>query len=65
MKLMTCDLCDEAFAAETFDDWMELVMPHYMAEHGAVMAANKDKPKEEREKWIEDNKERFDAATTL
>jgi len=30
MKLLSCDLCDEAFAAETFEDWMQLMMPHYM-----------------------------------
>lgn len=62
MKLLACDLCDEAFAAETFEDWMQLMMPHYMAEHSEVMDANKDKPKDEHLAWMKENRARFDAA---
>ncbi len=62
MKLLSCDLCDEAFAADTFEEWMQLVMPHYMAEHAEVMQSNKDKSKEEQEAWMTENRARFDAA---
>lgn len=62
MKLLSCDLCDEAFAAETFEEWMQFMMPHYMAEHASYMEAGKDKPKEEQAKWMADNRARFDAA---
>lgn len=62
MKLLACDLCDEAFAAETFEDWMALMLPHYLAEHAEVMQSNKDVSKEEQEAWMTDNRARFDAA---
>lgn len=62
MKLLSCDLCDEAFTAETFDDWMQLMMPHYMVEHAEVMQANKGKSKEDAAAWMSENKARFDAA---
>lgn len=62
MKLLSCDLCNEAFAAETFEDWMKLMMPHYMANHADFMKASKDKPKEEQKLWMAENKARFDAA---
>lgn len=62
MKLLSCDLCDEAFAAETFEDWMQLMMPHYMAKHTSFMEASKDKPKEEQQAWMVENRARFDAA---
>lgn len=62
MKLLSCDLCDEAFAADTFEEWMQLMMPHYMAEHAEVMEASKDKSKEEQEAWMTENRARFDAA---
>jgi len=62
MKTLSCDLCDEAFAAETFEDWMQLMMPHYMSAHADFMEANKDKPKEEQQRWMTENRARFDEA---
>lgn len=62
MKILPCDLCDQAFPAETFEEWMQAMMPHYMTEHAAVMEANKNKTKEEHDKWMEVNQARFDAA---
>ena len=62
MKTLSCDICETAFTAQTFEDWMEQMKPHYMAEHADFMEANKDKPPEEGMKWMAENKARFDAA---
>lgn len=62
MKILACDLCIDAFAAETFEEWVELLKPHYMEVHEDVMEANKDKTKEEQQAWMEVNRARFDAA---
>lgn len=62
MKAVTCDLCDKAFDAETFEDWLEQMKPHYMAEHADFMKASKDKSKEEGMKWMEEARKRFNEA---
>jgi hypothetical protein len=61
MKTLSCDLCDVTADGETFEDWMKALYPHYMEAHADVMndPANGE---EEREKWMADNKARFDAA---
>lgn len=62
MKILSCDLCDAEFSAETFQEWMQLMMPHYMSVHADVMEANKNKTKEDGAKWMAENQIRFDAA---
>ena len=65
MKSMTCDLCEHVAQAETFEDWMKALMPHYMEAHADLMAAMGQKPKEAQEegraKWMTENNARFDA----
>ncbi len=61
MKTLSCDLCDADFTAETFEDWMAQMMPHYKNDHADVMEANKNKTKEEGMKWMAENRARFDS----
>ncbi|PLX21253.1 hypothetical protein C0584_03165 [Candidatus Parcubacteria bacterium] len=64
MKTLKCDLCDHEVRAETFEDWMELLKPHCSKEHSEFMNMQAKKPKEEQmaeiQKWMNDNKKRFD-----
>lgn len=61
MKILKCDLCDYEAEGDTFEDWMRALMPHYMDAHADVM---KDPAKgaEEKERWMAENRARFDAA---
>lgn len=59
MKTLKCDLCDTTADGETFEDWMTALRPHYMESHADVMSTHN---KEDMEKWMVDNKARFDAA---
>lgn len=61
MKALSCDLCDFEAQGETFEDWMKALRPHYMEAHSDVMNDPKNGP-EEMQKWMADNKARFDAA---
>ncbi|WP_017930712.1 hypothetical protein [Robiginitomaculum antarcticum] len=61
MKTLTCDLCDHKASAETFDDWMQKLMPHYKTAHSDVMN-DSSKTKEDGMRWMAENKARFDAA---
>ncbi len=63
MKLLACDICNEAFPAETFEDWLQLMMPHYKEVHADIMEANKDNSKENQEEWMAKNRARFEAAS--
>jgi len=66
MKTLKCDLCDHQAQGKTFEEWMQALMPHYMEAHADFMQAQSGKSKEEqdkeREKWMAENKARFDAA---
>lgn len=59
MKTLKCDLCDTVAQGETFEQWMNALMPHYMQAHADVM---KTSTKEEQAKWMEENKARFEVA---
>ena len=59
MKTLSCDMCDKAFSAETFDEWFELMKGHYMSDHADMMASNANKSKEEGMKWMADMKANF------
>lgn len=66
MKTLKCDLCDHKETAETFEEWMNKLKPHYANTHAEVMKGKSgltDKEKqEEMMKWMGENKARFDAA---
>jgi predicted small metal-binding protein len=61
MKTLKCDLCEHEAQGETFEEWMETLKPHYSEAHPEVMA-DPSKTKEDMEKWVAENKVRFDAA---
>ena len=60
MKSLKCDLCEVTAEGETFEEWMKALMPHYMKDHADVMNDPKN-GKEEQQKWMADNKARFEA----
>ncbi len=61
MKTLKCDLCDTTVQGETFEQWMQNLMPHYMQEHADIMN-DANKTKEDQQKWMIDNKTRFEKA---
>jgi hypothetical protein len=60
MKTLKCDLCDATAEGETFEEWMKALHPHYMEVHADVMK-DSSKTEADREKWMVENKARFDA----
>ncbi len=61
MKTLKCDLCEVTVEGETFEAWMEALKPHYFVAHADVMK-DPSKTKEDMEKWMVENKARFEAA---
>lgn len=61
MKTLKCDLCDHEVQGETFEAWMEALKPHYFTVHADVMK-DSSKTQEDMEKWMAENKARFEAA---
>jgi len=61
MKTLKCDLCDVTAAGETFEEWMKALYPHYAEAHPDVMN-DPNKTEEDRQKWMVENKVRFEAA---
>lgn len=66
MKSLTCDLCEYEVQAETFEEWMEAMKPHYAQVHGDFMKQMSEKPREEQmaqmQKWMTEARARFEAA---
>jgi hypothetical protein len=66
MKTLKCDLCKVTAKGETFEEWMKALMPHYMEAHADVMGKTHKMSKEDQmkhqQKWMAENKARFDAA---
>ena len=62
MRKLKCDLCNEIAYGETFEDWMKALQPHYMEAHAEVMKQGNEG---NREKWMADNKARFEAAPRM
>jgi len=60
MKTVKCDLCEVTADGETFDEWMQALMPHYKEAHADVMN-DPSKGKEDMDKWMAENKTRFEA----
>jgi len=61
MKTVKCDLCDATAQGETFEEWMNALKPHYMEAHPEVMK-DPSQTKEDMEKWMVENRARFEAA---
>jgi len=61
MKTLKCDLCEVTAEGETFEVWMKALMPHYMKDHADVMN-DPSKTKEDQQKWMIENKARFETA---
>ena len=61
MKTVKCDLCDVTADGETFEEWMAALRPHYMEAHADVMQ-KAGHTEADREKWMTENRARFDAA---
>ncbi|MBT4856693.1 hypothetical protein HON52_00715 [Candidatus Uhrbacteria bacterium] len=61
MKTLKCDLCEETADGETFELWMEALKPHYMEAHADIMK-DSGKTKEDMEKWMTENRKRFEEA---
>jgi hypothetical protein len=65
MKSLKCDLCEVVVEGETFEQWMNALKPHYASVHSDVIKSKQGTPKEmkaEMEKWMDENRVRFDAA---
>ena len=61
MKTLKCDLCDHEAQGETFEEWMNALKPHYMEAHADVMN-DPNKGKEDMQKWMTENRVRFENA---
>lgn len=61
MKTLSCDLCEAAAQGETFEEWMNDLKPHYMEAHKDVMT-DPTKTKADMERWMTENKARFEPA---
>ena len=66
MKTLKCDLCEVTAEGETFEEWMKALMPHYMKAHADVMKKtgemSEEDQKKHQQKWMTENKARFEAA---
>jgi hypothetical protein len=60
MKTLKCDLCEATAQAETFEEWMKVLKPHYMQAHAEMM--DPSHTKEDMGNWMTQNKARFEAA---
>lgn len=61
MKTLKCDLCEATAEGETFEQWMQALMPHYMKAHAEIMK-DPSKTQADQEKWMVENRARFEAA---
>jgi len=61
MKSMKCDMCENEFEAESFDEWFAQMKNHYMTDHADFMKESQNKSKEEGMKWMADMKTKFEA----
>jgi len=61
MKALKCDLCEVTAEGETFEEWMKELQPHYREAHADVMNDPRHGT-EDMEKWMAENRARFEAA---
>ena len=64
MKTLKCDLCDTTAEGATFEEWMKALHQHYMEAHPEVMN-DSSKTMEDMQKWMDENKARFESAETI
>ncbi len=64
MKILKCDLCNVTAKGETFEAWVQALMPHYMQAHADVMKDQKN-GKEEQANWMAENKARFEGSKLM
>jgi len=57
-------LCETNAVGETFEQWMQNLMPHYMQAHAEVMN-DPNKTKEDQQEWMAENKARFEKALNM
>lgn len=66
MTTLKCDLCEVTAEGETFEAWMQTLMPHYMQAHADVMNAKAGLSDEEKmaemNTWMSENTARFELA---
>ena len=59
-------MCEHEAQGETFEEWMNKLKPHYAEAHADVMKQKGEQSKDEQmagmQKWMADNKARFEAA---
>jgi hypothetical protein len=61
MTILKCDLCEATAEGDTFEEWMMALQPHYREAHADVMS-DASNGQEEMQRWMAENKARFDAA---
>jgi len=65
MKTLKCDLCEFEAQGETFEEWMNAMKPHYAEAHADFMRQqsknSREKQMAEMQKWITENKRRFES----
>ncbi len=61
MKTLSCDRCEHLAKGESFEDWMQDLMPHYMEAHADFMK-DPSNGEAERAAWMTENRARFDQA---
>lgn len=65
MKKLKCDLCEVEAEGETFEAWMQDLMPHYMQAHAEIMngkaGLTDEENKAEMNNWMSENKARFES----
>lgn len=65
MKTLKCNLCEVTAEGETFEQWMNALMPHYMEAHADVMMSKANLTDEEKKTemntWVAENKARFES----
>ena len=64
MKNLKCDSCEATAEGEIFEAWMDALKPHYGVPDTEVMN-DSSTTKEEMEKWLAENKARFEAAPVI
>ncbi len=66
MKTLKCDMCETTAEAETFEQWMEKMMPHYQDAHAEMMQKMSEMTEEEQKaskaKWMEEMNAKFESA---
>ena len=62
MKEMKCLDCEESFKADSPDEMMKAMMPHYMQAHKEMMEGQNSESKEE---WMKRFHKNFDEAEEI